>query len=478
MGTGGNMFNKKKSGELKEIKPINPIIILACIILLAALMTYIIPAGEFDRVAIPDTDYESVVPGSYHTVDGSPVKPFNLFMSLTLGLQDAAYIIFFLLILGGVFKIVEATGALHAGINNLIRATSGKEIALIPISLIIFSLISALAACCEEYLAFMPLMYMVCMASGFDSIMAVCLLFCASAVGYAGGMTQAFSVGVAQTIAELPMFSGIQYRVVVWAVLAIATIAYAVWYGIKIKKDPGSAYNYEVDQKYRADMDLAAIAGVEKISGRQIAVLVLFFGAFIFVPFSVIKWEFYIDEMAAIFVIVGLLVAIVGGLKPNDVADSFIEGAKDMVWAGIIIGMCYAATNIMKDGQIMDTIVNSMGNLLGGTHAAVSASGMFVVQDLFNFLVPSGSGQAAITMPFMAPLADILGVTRQTAVLAFQLGDAFTNVVAPTSGEIMAALAICHVPYSKWFKFIGPLWAIWCVLAIILLVIAVMIGYA
>lgn len=472
------MFKKKDSDEIKEIKPINPIIILACIMLLAAIMTYIIPAGTFERVEIPGTEYERVVPGSYQTVENTPIGVFAFFMSLTKGLQDAAYIIFFLLILGGVFKIVEATGALHAGINNMLRFTAGKEIILIPICLIVFSLISAFAACCEEYLAFMPLMYMVCMACGFDSIMAVCLLFCASAVGYAGGMTQAFSVGVAQTIAEIPLFSGIQYRYVVWAVLALATIIYAMWYGNKIRKNPEAAYNYEVDKKYKKDMDLDAITDAEKISGRQIAVLVIFFGAFIFVPFSVIKWEFYIDEMAGIFVIVGLIVAVVGGLKPNVVADNFVEGAKDLVWAGLIIGMCYAATTIMKDGQIMDTIVNAMGTLLGGTSSGVAASGMYIFQDLFNFLVPSGSGQAAITMPFMAPLADILGITRQTAVLAFQLGDAFTNVVAPTSGEIMAALAICHVPYKKWFKFIGPLWAIWSVIAIALLVIAVAIGYA
>ena len=170
------MFKKKDSkGEVKEMQAVNPVIILACIILLAAIMTYIIPAGAFERVAIPDTDYEAVVPGSYHTVESNPIKPFNLFMSLTVGLQEAAYIIFFLLILGGVFKIVEATGALHAGINNLIRVTSGKEIVLIPISLVIFSLISALAACCEEYLAFMPLMYMVCMDyGGLPLILCIC----------------------------------------------------------------------------------------------------------------------------------------------------------------------------------------------------------------------------------------------------------------------------------------------------------------
>lgn len=462
--------------EVHEVKSVNPLIILACIIVLAAIATYIVPAGEFDRVPIEGTEYEGIVQGSYHHVDNNPIKPFDVFVSFTKGLQDAAYIIFFLLILGGVFKIVEATGALHAGINNMIRRTAGKEVILVPICLIAFSLISAMAACCEEYLAFLPLMYMVCMACGFDSILAVGLLFCSSAVGYAGGMTQAFSVGVAQTIAGLPMFSGIGFRIFGWAVLVTATIIYMMIYAHKIKKDPSKSYTFEIDKKYRSQMDFN-LDEIEPMNGRQAGVLAVFFAGFIFVAFSVIKWGFYIDEMAGIFIIVGLLCAIIGGLRPGQVADNFAEGAKDLVWAGLIIGMCYAVTMILSDAQIMDTIVNAMGTALGGLHASVAAVGMFVLQDILNFLIPSGSGQAAITMPFMAPLADVLGVSRQTAVLAFQYGDAFTNVIAPTSGEIMAALAICHVPYSKWFKFMWKLWIMWAILAAILLIIATAIGY-
>ena len=471
------MFKKKAGEELREMKSVNPLIILACIIVVAAIATYIVPAGEFERMAVEGSEYEMVIADSYHKVANQPIGIFEVFKSLTLGMQDAAYIIFFLLILGGVFKIVEATGALHAGISNMIKKTAGKELILVPLCMIVFSAISATAACCEEYLAFLPLMYMVCMACGFDSILSVGLLFCASAVGYAGGMTNAFTVGVAQTIAELPMFSGIGYRTVVWSVLLVVTIIYMMVYARKITKNPEKAYNFKMDQKFKAEMDLEALNNVERITGRQKLVLLIFFGAFLFVAFSVIKWGFYIDEMAGIFIIVGLLCAIIGKVKPNDVADNFIEGAKDMVWAGIIIGMCYTVTNILQDAQIMDTLVNAMGTVLAGTSEAVSACGMFVLQDLLNILIPSGSGQAAITMPFMAPLSDVLGVTRQTAVLAFQMGDAFTNVITPTSGELMAALAICHVPYSKWFRFMGPLWAIWAVVAVIMLVIATMIGY-
>lgn len=475
-----SFFKKNKEGEqlqdVHEVKSVNPMVILACIIILAAIATYVVPAGTFDRVPIEGTDYEGIVQGSYHHVDNSPIAPFDVFVSFTKGLQNAAYIIFFLLILGGVFKIVETTGALHAGINNMIKATAGKEVILVPICLIVFSLISATAACCEEYLAFLPLMYMVCMGCGFDSILAVGLLFCSSAVGYAGGMTQAFSVGVAQTIAGLPMFSGIGFRTVGWAVLVTATIIYMMMYAHKIKKDPSKAYNFEIDKKYRAEMDFST-DNIAKLTGRQAAVLAVFFAGFVFAAFSVIKLGFYIDEMSAIFLIVGIICAIIGGVGPGKTADAFAEGAKDLVWAGLIIGLCYAATTILQDAQIMDTIVNAMGEALKGLHSSVAAVGMFVLQDVLNFLIPSGSGQAAITMPFMAPLADVLGVTRQTAVLAFQYGDAFTNVISPTSGEIMAALAICHVPYGKWFKFMWKLWVIWAVLACILLVVASMIGY-
>ncbi|MGN0660064.1 MAG: YfcC family protein [Emergencia sp.] len=463
---------QQKEGEAKQA--VNPMIILAVIIVIAAVCTYIVPAGSFDRVLEEGAEYAKIDVESFQFTEGKPIGIFDVFKSFTLGLQSSAYIIFFLMIMGGTFQIVEATGALHAGLSNLVRVLRGKELIMVPVCIVVFGLVSAFAACCEEYLAFLPLMYVVCIAAGFDSITAVALLFCSSAIGYAGGMANAFTVGVAQTIAEIPMFSGMGYRAVVFAVLAVITSLYVMRYAYKVKKNPESSSMYQTDLLNAEKLDVEEI---QPMTGRQKLSLLIFALGFVAVAVSVIKFGFYIDEMAAIFLIVGILVAAVSGMGVNQTADNFVEGCKNLLWAGLIIGMCSAVTSILKDAGIMDTLIYYAGLVLEGLSTKVSACGMFVLQDLLNFLIPSGSGQAAITMPFMAPLSDILGVSRQTAVLAFQLGDAFTNVVTPTSGELMAALAICHIPYRKWLRFLLPLWGLWAAVACVMLVIAVSIGY-
>ncbi|MGN0400438.1 MAG: YfcC family protein [Blautia sp.] len=468
------MSKKQKNQEIKSKEPINPLLILAIIVLLAAIATYVIPAGSFERVANETTGYDMIDVNSFQMTEKNPLQPFNLFVSLTLGLQNAAYVIFFLMIIGGMIKIVEHTGALHAGLSNVVIKMKGKELLLIPVCVFLFGLVSATAACCEEYLAFMPLVYVVCVAAGFDSITAVALLFCSCAVGYAGGMTQAFSVGVAQSIAELPMFSGIGLRTVLFVVLAIVTSAFLMIRAHRLKKNPSLNEMRETDLKHADHLDLE---NIQPVTGTQKIVLLIFAFSFIAVAFCVIKLGFYIDEMSGIFLIAAILVALVAKIKPNDFINIFVEGCKDLLFAGLVIGMCNAVTMILSDAGVMDTLIYYVGGLLRGLNPKISACGMFVLQDLLNFMIPSGSGQAAITMPFMAPLSDILGVSRQTAVLAFQMGDAFTNAVAPTAGELMAALAICHVPYKKWAKFILPLWGLWCVTAFVFLILAVSIGY-
>lgn len=468
------MKKKKQLKEGEARQAVNPMIILAVIIIIAAICTYLIPAGEFHREAVPGSDYQKIDIDSFKFKEGSPIGIFDVFQSFTLGLQSAGSVIFFLLIIGGTFQIVEKTGALHAGLSNLVRVLKGKELIMIPASVFIFGLVSAFAACSEEYLAFIPLMYVVCIAAGFDSLTAVALLMVSSAVGYAGGMTNAFTVGIAQEIAELPLFSGMGYRFVVFGVMATITSLYLMWHAHKIKKHPDLNTMRETDLMYAEKLD---VEEVEPMTLRQKLSLLIFGLGFAVVAFCVIKLGFYIDEMSAIFLIVGILVVIVSGMNVNEAADNFVEGCRNMLWAAMIIGMCKAVTNILSDAGIMDTLIYYAGSVLSGLSAKVSACGMFVLQDLLNILIPSGSGQAAITMPFMAPLSDLLGVSRQTAVLAFQMGDAFTNVVTPTSGELMAALAICHIPYKKWFKFLAPLWGLWAVAACALLIIAVVIGY-
>ncbi len=460
--------------ESKAVQAVNPMIILAVIIVLAAIATYLVPAGAFDRIADPETGYDLIAVDSYHTVEQNPIGWFDVFQSFTLGLQNASYIIFFLMIIGGTFEIVEATGALHNGLTNLVIRLRGREMLLIPVCVFVFGLVSATAACCEEYLAFLPLMYIVCVAAGFDSLTAVALLFCSSAIGYAGGMTNAFTVGVAQSIAGLPMFSGMGLRVAVYLVLATVTSIYLLLHAQRIRRRPELNTMRDTDLLYAQKLDLEQAPPMTR---QDKLILLVFAAGFAVVAFCVIRLGFYIDEMSAIFLIVALLIGVIAKMNPNEFADHFVDGCKNLLWAGLIIGMCNAVTTILSDANVLDTIIYAMGQVLEGLPARVSACGMFFLQDLLNCMIPSGSGQAAITMPFMAPLADLLGVTRQTAVLAFQMGDAFTNVITPTSGELMAALAICHVPYKKWFRFLAPLWAVWAIVACVFLIVAVSIGY-
>ncbi len=468
------MAKAKDDTRLREKEPMNPILIIAIILVIVAVLTYIIPAGSFDRVPNEKTGYDTLNVESFHFIDGKPVGFLTFFKSLTVGMQAAAPIIFFLLIIGGLFQVVESTGALKQALANMVRVLGGKEILLIPICVFVCGLISSTAGSWEEYLALLPLFYVVFVSAGYNSITAVASVFCGAGAGYAGATTNAFTVGVAQTIAEVPMFSGLTYRLVICLILCTVASVFIMIYAYRIKKHPEKNDMKEIDM---ANTEAIDVNNIEKMSVRQKLTIVIFLSSFVVVSVAVVKFHFYMDEMSAVFLITALLVAIVQKMHPNDFIDIFLKGASDLVWVGFLIGMCMSISSIMQDAGILDTIIYYTGNVLKGMSATVCACGMFVVQDLLNCVIPSGSGQAAVTMPFMAPLSDIVGVSRQTAVLAFQMGDAFTNLITPTAGDMMAALAICHVPYRKWLKFFIPLWIIWILLAFVFLIVAVRIGY-
>lgn len=468
------MKKKPKSDQLAAKQPMNPILIIAIILVVVAVLTYLIPAGSFDRVTDPDTGYDKLDVDSFAFTEKNPVRPFAFFMSLTIGMQSAAPIIFFLLIIGGYFQLVESTGALKSALANMVKALKGKELFLIPITVFICGIVSSTAGTWEEYLALLPLFYVIFVSAGFNSITAMASVFCGAGSGYAGATTNAFTVGVAQTIAGVPMFSGLTYRLIICLILCTITSIFIMVYAYRIKKYPEKNEMKEIDMQYHEPIDLQ---NIEKMTLKQKLTILVFALSFILVSASVIKWGFYMDEMAAIFVIASLIVGVICRINPNKFIDEFLKGASDLVWIGFLIGMCYSISTLMSDAGILDTLVYYAGGLLRNLNAQVCACGMFIVQDLLNCVIPSGSGQAAVTMPFMAPLGDMMDVSRQTSVLAFQMGDAFTNLITPASGDTMAALAICHIPYKKWLRFILPLWIIWILAAFVFLSIAVAIGY-
>ena len=294
------------------------------------------------------------------------------------------------------------------------------------------------------------------------------------AAGYGAGCTNAFTVGVAQGISGLPLFSGIQLRLVVLVTLYLLNTAFVMIHAMRVKKDPTRSSVYELD---RLRTSAADIHGDESLTTRHILVLLAFLVTIVFLVYGVIKFGFYIDELAALFLIMGVAAGILGGLNPTRMANSFMKGCGNMLLPCIMVGMCKSITIILDGANIMDTIIHFLASLLNSFPPALTAFGMFMVQDIFNILVPSGSGQAAITMPIMAPLADLVGITRQTAVLAFQFGDAFTNCITPASGMTVSCLAIAGVPLKKWWKFILPLFALWWVAAFVFLTFATVTGY-
>jgi uncharacterized ion transporter superfamily protein YfcC len=303
--------------------------------------------------------------------------------------------------------------------------------------------------------------------------MAMALLGVAS--GYMGSIINPFNVGVAQGIAELPLFSGMAFRIVAFTCLLGAAIIYLYWYAGRIQKNPKLSPVYEEDltSPYRHANLMEQINFTQKHK----FVLFVFVLGIAYMVYGVTQKGYYLTEIAAIFVAIGVLTGIVGGLKPNTIIDHFVKGAGNLLYAALAVGFARGIVVVLTNGKIMDVVIHSAATLVAGLPVSVSAIGMFLVQSVINVIVPSGSGQAAVTMPIMAPIADVIGITRQTAVLAFQFGDGITNLVTPTFGTLMAALALCRISWGKWIKWLAPLLVVWYAICAILLVIAVQMKF-
>ncbi len=465
----------KKMKKKKELKALNPMLFLVAIMLIVTVASYIVPVGSYDRVMVDGQ--EIVDPESYHSVERSPITPFNLLVSVTLGMQRGSAIIFFLLIIGAMFAILDGTGAINAGMTNIVRAMKGKEFLMIPVCMIVFGMGSAFCANFEEFLAFVPLVLACCLTMGFDSLTAVGIIFCAAAAGYGGAITNAFTTGIAQSIAGLPMFSGMGLRIAVFVVLLTVSIIYVTWHALRVKKNPQLSSTYEMDLVTAKNVALNVDNSVP-LTTRQKIVLVIFVGGIAFTVYGIIVKGYYIDELAGVFLAIGIIGGLVGGLRPGEICEHFEKGCVNMLFPCLMVGLANSVIILLEQSNMMDSIIHLLVSALNGLSPMLTAFGMFITTDLFNVLIPSGSGKAAIVMPIMVPLADMMDITRQTSVLAFQLGDAFTNVMAPTGGEILAALAMCGgVSFKKWMKYLLPLFIAWWIVAFIFLAIAVQTGY-
>lgn len=446
------METKKKKFAVPHVY-----ILLLAIILICSALSYIIPAGTYDMQTITTSDgieREVVDASSFHNVEQTPVTIMQFLTAVPRGLQESAQIVFFIFIVGGTMAVVQETRAIEAGMGRLINALKNKSILIIPVVMLFFSICGSVFGMAEETIPFIPIFVSLCLAMGFDSITGVAIVFCGAGAGFAGAFMNPFTIQVAQGIAGLPLLSQTGFRVVMYICFVILNVSFIIRYATKVKKNPQLSPMYAFDQTRDDAVDLSELPA---FGGKEKLILVVFVLSIILLVFGVIKYGWYMDEIAALFLAMSFIVAIIARLGFNNYANVLGRGMAEIASGALVVGFARGILVVMTDGQILHTILNAAASFLGQLPSMVSAVGMYIFQCLLNFLVPSGSGQAAVSIPIMAPLGDLVGVTRQTACIAFQLGDGISNIFTPTSGYFMAGLAIAKVPWAKWAKWILPL---------------------
>ena len=458
----------KKETSRKKFKVPHVYIILLTVVAICAVLTYLVPAGHYERVAGPGGRM-IVDPQSFGYVDQSPVGLFDFLLAVPKGMVEIAEIIFFIFIVGGSFGVVNATGAIEAGIGKITRKMAGKERAIIPIVMILFSLGGAIFGMAEETLPFVPIMVTLAIALGFDSLTGAGIVLAGAGAGFAAAFMNPFTVGVAQGIAELPLFSGMGYRIFCYISMLALTVAFIYWYAGRVKKDPARSLMYEIDKTREEVLDLNVMK--EFTASHQLVLLVLA-GTMVLLVFGVMKYGWYIQEISGLFLGMAILVGIVGKLGLNGFAINLADGMAALTTGALVVGFARAILVVLTQGNILDTILFGAATAVASLPSIFSAMGMYVFQCLLNYIVPSGSGQAAVSMPIMAPLGDLVGVTRQVAVLAYQFGDGISNIFTPTSGYFMAGLALAKIPWDRWAKWFLPLILLQYLLGAILVTIA------
>ncbi|WP_419026099.1 YfcC family protein [Emergencia sp.] len=456
------MEEKKKKFAVPHVY-----ILLFALIAICSILTYIIPAGTYDMMMV---DKREVVNAStFHNVAQTPVTLMQFLTAVPRGMQESAQIIFFIFIVGGTMAIIQETKSIEAGMGRLIKAMKNASILIIPIVMLFFSVCGSVFGMAEETIPFIPIFVSLCLAMGFDSITGVALVFCGAGAGFAGAFMNPFTVQVAQGIAELPLLSAMWFRIIIYACFVALAIFFVMRYALKVRKNPQLSSMHAYDQTREDSVDLDELPN---FGGKEKAILIIFVLAIILLVFGVVKWGWYMDEIAALFLGMSFIVAIIARMGFNNYANVLGKGMADIASGALVVGFARGILVVMTDGQILHTILHAAAEGLSKLPSMISAVGMYIFQCLLNFIVPSGSGQAAVSIPIMAPLGDLVGVTRQTATIAFQLGDGISNIFTPTSGYFMAGLAIAKVPWSKWAKWILPLIGLEYLLGAIFVVIA------
>lgn len=544
-----------------KLKIPHTFVIVAAVLLLCGVLTWIIPAGEFSRteVVVDGSQREVIVDGSYHRVESAP-QTWQILGCIVDGFKRQAGIIAFILIIGGAFGLLAGTRAIEFGINSFLEkskrwesSSAMRRIGVGPIVIIccmlIFSLFGAVFGMSEETIAFVIIIVPLAVSMGYDSITGLLMVYVAAHIGFSGAMFNPFTIGIAQGLSGVPLFSGFEYRFVVWIILTTLIIAFTLLYARRVKRNPQLSPTYKIDEYWRNKVgrcvdDAGADGAYGKESGADGAALGKNHGAsagpyivyafisillilsairnpiitltvgsssssFICLPIvaalfvlcgwltlrrgplpfilnilaftililiiGVLGYGWYISEIATLFIGMGICATVSAGWGSNKIASEFIAGAKDILSAALVVGLAGGIIEILTNGKILDTILYSLAGGMEGGGKVGSISAMYGIQTILNLFIPSGSAKAALTMPIMAPFSDIIGISRQATIMAFQFGDGFTNMITPTSGVLLGALGAARVPYSLWVKWFWKFLLIFIAIGFLLLLPTVLL---
>lgn len=496
-------------------------VIVFFIALVATVMTWVIPAGEYGRTEkVLDTGAtrEVIDPASYHQVEQAP-QTWQLFSSFFQGFVNQSGIIMFILLIGGAFWILNASKSIDAGIlsflnftkrlekNRFLRKIGVNNIVMLLI-MTMFSLFGAIFGMSEETIAFVIIIVPLAISMGYDSITGICLVYVAAHIGFAGAVLNPFTIGIAQQLADLPLFSGLEYRIFCWLVINAIGFTVILWWANKVRKNPQISPMYKLDEYWRKNHDLTAMdiqyrktksswfsfglalaalitfsvlypmselqIGNQSFSFPAIPVgaalfalfgflgvrksyhfynLSLLFATIWFLIVGVMGYGWYVKEIGTLFFVMGLMAGIAAGNTPNEITRLLLDGMRDILSAAMVVGLAGGIIVILQDGKIIDTIMYELSQTMNEVHKTASLGMMYLIQTGLNIIIPSGSAKAALTMPIMAPFADLINISRQAMVMAFQFGDGFTNMITPTSGVLIGCLGIAKIPYEVWFKW-------------------------
>ena len=463
--------------EKKKFKIHMPhvITLIFFLIIVVAILTWILPSGEFERTIMETStgEREVAVAGTYHTVakiteDGTSLRQgiAEVLMAPGKGIQSMVEVLAFVFIIGGVFQIMAKTNALNMGIQKVVRKLGSKDVLIIPILMALFGLGGSTFGMSDElvpfYLLIMPIMF----AMGYDSMttfMTVCL---SATVGYAASTVNPFCVLVAQGIAGIQGNPQLVFRMIQWVIMMAVIIAFVTWRAMKIKKNPENSITFQDDLQKRKEMGGEDVDFNQNMTLRQKLVLATFVIGMVIVVFGLVNFGWYMNELSMCFLGMGILMGIFGGLTETEIAEEFITGVKDIAFAAMVIGFCSGIMVVAQDGKIIYTILNTLSNLVANSNNVVFAAVLYVVQSLLTLFVPSSSGLAALSIPILAPLCDLHGVNPEAAVTALQYGNQLTNLLSPVAGTTVAGLAVCRISFAQWWKTIWKVWIILAVLAI------------